>query len=230
MIVVKAKPLEEILGFLLPYENILVVGCDGCTQPPRGLREATLYSMLIEMGAKIKGKMNLKCKATSVAKQCDNHICSTTLGPQLEGVDAILSLACGVGVQTLTEVFPEIPVFPGQNTIFIGSQEREGGILYEKCKACGECLLGETGGVCPVTNCPKGILNGPCGGCVDGKCEVPFEVRDEMGKVVKTVTKDCAWYLIYQRLKKLNRLDLFRKYRPPRNRAISSSPRLSEVV
>ncbi|MEM2500613.1 MAG: hypothetical protein QXG31_02570, partial [Candidatus Bathyarchaeia archaeon] len=90
MIVVKGKPLDEILSFLLPYKNVLIVGCDGCTQPPRGLREAMTYAMLVEMGAKLRGKTDLKCRATTVAKQCDNHICSTTLTPQLEGVDAIL--------------------------------------------------------------------------------------------------------------------------------------------
>lgn len=230
MIVVKAKPLDEILGFLLPYKSVLIAGCDGCTQPPRGLKEAMMYATLIEMGAKLKGNPNLKCKATTVAKQCDNHISSTTLTSQLEGVDAILSLACGIGVQTLVDVFPDVPVYPAQNTVFAGSQDREGGMLYEKCRACGECLLGETGGICPIANCPKGILNGPCGGCVDGKCEVSFEIRDEAGNIVKTIEKDCAWYQIYERLKKLNRLDLFRKYRPPRNRILSSTPRILEVV
>jgi len=224
MIVTKEKTLEEILGFLSPHKKILIVGCDGCTQPPRGLKEAKTYAMLIEMGGKLKNKQ-FQCKATTVAKQCDNHICATTLTPQAEGVDAVLSLACGAGVQTLTEVFPEIPVYPGQNTVFIGSQERESGTLHEKCKACGDCILGETGGICPVTTCPKGIMNGPCGGCVNGKCEVPFEVRDEKGNVIETIEKDCAWYLIYDKLKKLGRLDLFRRYRPPRNRAVSSSPR-----
>jgi hypothetical protein len=228
MIVTKEKPLEEILGFLIPYKRILIVGCDGCTQPPRGLKEAKAYAMLIEMGAKLKNR-ELQCKATTVAKQCDNHICATTLTPQVDGVDAILSLACGAGVQTLVEVFAEIPVYPGQNTVFIGSQERESGILYEKCKGCGDCILGETGGICPVATCPKGIMNGPCGGCVKGKCEVPFEVRDEKGNVIKIIEKDCAWYLIYERLKKLGRLDLFRKYRHPRNRAVSGSPRLGGI-
>jgi hypothetical protein len=229
MIITKEKPLEEILGFLAPYTNVLVLGCDGCTQPPRGLKQAKIYAMLIEMAAELKQKV-IKCKAATMAMQCDNYLCLTTLTSQLNGIDAILSIACGVGVQTLAEVFPHIPVYPGQNTVFVGSQERENGKLYERCKACGDCLLGETGGICPVTLCAKGLMNGPCGGCVNGKCEVPFEIRDEKGKVIKTVERDCAWYLIYERLKKLGRLDLFRKYRPPRNRAVSGSPRLLEVV
>ncbi len=224
MIVTKEKPLEEILGFLKSHEKILIVGCDGCTQPPRGLREAKTYAMLVEMGGKLKNR-EVRCIPTTVAKQCDNNLCATTLTPQVEGIEAILSLACGVGVQTLSEVFPDTPVYPGQNTIFIGSQERESGTLYEKCKACGDCLLAETGGICPVTRCAKGIMNGPCGGCFEGKCEVPFEVRDEKGKVIELIEKDCVWYLIYERLKKANKLDLFKKYRPPRDRAISGSPR-----
>jgi len=229
MIVTKEKTLEEILGFLTPHKKILVVGCDGCTTPPRGLREAKTYTMLVEMSGKLKNK-NFECKATTVAKQCDNHDCATTLTPQTENVDAILSLACGVGVQTLVEVFPEIPIYPGQNTVFLGSQDRDNATMYEKCKSCGDCLLGETGGVCPVTRCPKGIMNGPCGGCVEGKCEVPYEIRDENGKVIKTIQKDCAWYQIYERLKKVDRLDLFVKYRPPRDRIVSGSPRILEGV
>jgi len=225
MIVTKEKPLEEILNLLQSHKDILIVGCDGCTQPPRGIREAKTYAMLIEMGGKLKNR-RFRCKPTTVAKQCDNYICASTLTSQIESADAILSLGCGVGVQTLVEVFPDIPVYPGQNTIFVGSQEREGGTFYEKCKACGDCLLGETGGICPITRCPKGIMNGPCGGCVNGKCEVPFEIRDVKGIVTETIEKDCVWYLIYERLKKEGRLDLFRKYRSPRNRAVSSSPRM----
>lgn len=224
MIVTKEKPLDEILGFLFPYKNILIVGCDGCTQPPRGLREAKTFAKLIEMGGKLRNK-DFQCKSTTVAVQCDNHISATTLTPQVDGVEAILSLACGVGVQTLVEIFPDIQIYPGQNTVFIGSQERESGVLFERCKACGDCLLAETGGICPVARCSKGMMNGPCGGCVEGKCEVPVEIRDERGEVIETIDKDCAWYLIYNRLKKANRIDLFRKYRPPRNRAIAVSPR-----
>ena len=216
MIVTEEKRLEKILGFLSPHKNILVVGCDGCTQPPRGLREAKTYAMLIEMGGKLQNK-EFRCKPTTVAKQCDNHGCATTLTPQIEGIDAILSLACGAGVQTLVKVFSDIPVYPGQDTIFIGSQERENGNLYEMCRACGDCILFETGGVCPITRCAKGLLNGPCGGMYEGKCEVGHYERD------------CAWVLIYDRLKHLGMMDLFKEYKAPRDNS-KLQAQLREIV
>jgi hypothetical protein len=220
MIIVEEKPIEEILKFLEPYDKILVVGCDGCTQPPRGVRQAEEYASLIEMGGRLKGR-EIKCDATTVPMQCCNDGVSRQLKP--DGCDAIVSMACGIGVQTISEVF-EIPVFPAQNTIFMGSEEKRAGIAYEKCSACGDCLLAETGGVCPVTRCAKGLMNGPCGGCIDGKCEVPVKIKNWKGEVVEEVKNDCAWYLIYERLKKMNKLDLFKTYRPPRDRFVSMHP------
>jgi len=125
------------------------------------------------------------------------------LKPQMDGVEAVLSLACGAGVQTVAELFPELPVFPVQNTYFIGAEEREGGILEERCAGCGNCLLAQTGGICPVTRCAKGLLNGACGGARNGKCELDPE-------------KDCAWELIFQRLEKQGKLQFLKEFRPPR--------------
>lgn len=203
MIITAQKPLDEILDSIRDYTSILVAGCDGCTQPPRGLREANSLCQLIELGGRLRGK-DFHCKATTVAKQCDNHLVATTFNPLIEGVDAIVSLSCGIGVQTLTEVLPDLPTLSAQNTLFLGAEEREEGNIQERCAACGDCILDETGGICPIARCAKGLLNGPCGGTNNGKCEVDPE-------------KDCAWTLIYQRLEKLGRLDLMRKYRPPRN-------------
>ncbi|MHC1567602.1 MAG: methylenetetrahydrofolate reductase C-terminal domain-containing protein [Candidatus Syntropharchaeia archaeon] len=217
MIITKEKPLEEILDFISPHRRILVVGCDGCTQPPRGLKEAQTMAKLIEMNGKLN-KKEIECRATTVVKQCCNTSVAN-LRTEMEGCDAMLSMACGVGVQVLNEVFPEIPTYPAQDTMFIGSEEIRQGPMYERCQACGECILDETGGICPVTRCAKGLLNGPCGGCVDGKCELPVKVGD------KTVQNDCAWYLIYHRLKELGKLDLFKKYRPPKDRSLALHPR-----
>jgi hypothetical protein len=203
MIVTTQKPLDEILDFLSSYSDILIAGCDGCTQPPRGLREAKTLSQLLELGGKLRGKA-FRFKVTTVGKQCDSFLTATTLKPQLEGVEAVLSLACGIGVQTITEVFPHLLTFPTQNTLFMGREEREGSNLEERCSACGDCILSYTGGICPITRCAKGLLNGPCGGTNNGKCEVDPE-------------KDCAWTLIYQRLEKQGRLDLMQKIYPPRN-------------
>ncbi|GAI88242.1 unnamed protein product, partial [marine sediment metagenome] len=116
---------------------------------------------------------------------------------------AILVMACGVGVQTVGEYSGKI-VLPASDTLFIGKTERIGK-FYDMCKACGECILDETGGVCPITRCPKGLLNGPCGGQVEGKCEVgEYE-------------NDCAWILIWKNLTEQDRLDLFMTFRPPRD-------------
>ena len=203
MIVTTQKPLDEILDSISPYSNILIAGCDGCTQPPRGLRESKTLSQLLELGGRLRDK-NFIFKVITVVKQCDSFLAASMLKPQVDGVEAVLSLACGAGVQTVAELFPDLPVLPAQNTHFIGVEDREGGILEERCSACGDCLLDLTGGICPVTRCAKGLLNGACGGARNGKCEMD-------------PAKDCAWELIYQRLEKQGKLDLLREFRPPRN-------------
>jgi hypothetical protein len=210
MIVTAQKPLEEILDLLSPYSSVLMAGCDGCTTPPRGLREAQTLGELVELAGRLRGK-NFRIKVTTVAKQCDSHLTLATLEPQIEGVEAIVSLSCGLGVQTIAEVLPDVLVFPGQNTLFIGTEMREEGILVERCAACGDCILALTGGICPIARCAKGLLNGPCGGSSNGKCEVDPE-------------KDCAWDLIVKRLEKLGKLDFLENIRPPRNFEVVPRP------
>ena len=215
MIIVEAKPLDEILGMLEGKRNILVVGCEGCTAVTQagGEKQAEVMARLVEMGLKLRGSGELNVKAASVLRQCDRQIVATTLKPLVEGVDAVLSMACGVGVQVVSDVFPSLEVFPAQNTKFMGSHDREFKVYSELCKACGDCILGETGGICPVARCAKGLMNGPCGGFAKGKCEVGGWVND------------CAWVLIFNRLKERGRLDLFLKFRPPRDYKLSQSPR-----
>ncbi|MCJ2669077.1 MAG: methylenetetrahydrofolate reductase C-terminal domain-containing protein [Candidatus Thermoplasmatota archaeon] len=193
MIVTEEKPLEEIMSFLSGHKKILIAGCDGCDQPPRGLREAKSLALLIEMASKLKGE-EVETMYTTVIKQCDDKIAHSTLSPVMEGVDAVVSLSCGIGVQVLSDVLEDAPVFPGQNTMFMGSEEREMGTVSERCAACGNCILDQTAGICPIARCSKSLLNGPCGGSQDGKCEVDKEL-------------DCAWQLIHDRLKALGRLD-----------------------
>jgi len=212
MIVTKEKPLEEIFGYLEPYERILVVGCEGCTHPPRGLREAKKMEMLVSMGFRVKGR-EVSVRSTSIAKQCDIYNCRVALEPQIKDAQAILTMACSIGAGALTELFPDIPVFPAQNTVFMGIEDKENDKFEEMCRACGDCLLGETFGICPITRCAKSLLNGPCGGPVDGMCEY------------KGYTNKCAWIEIYERAKKFNRLDLFRKFRMPRDRRVEIPPR-----
>jgi len=131
----------------------------------------------------------------------------------MDDIDVILSMACGVGVQTLAEAFEEKSVIPAHDTMFIGMQDRELGKFRELCSACGDCMLSETGAICPITRCAKALLNGPCGGQAKGKCEVGGW------------SKDCAWVQIYDRLKQRDQLDLFLEFRMPRDHRISQPPR-----
>ena len=196
MIVTEEKPLDEILGFLEPYKKILVLGCDGCTQPPRGLKEAEIMGEMIHLAGKLKNK-GFEVKTFTLSRTCDNKILERNLTPELDGIDAVLSMACGIGPQTILEVFPDVKVFPGQNTLFYGSDKMEEATMYEKCLGCGNCIIHLTDGICPIARCSKNLLNGPCGGTTgEGKCEVSAET-------------DCAWYLICDLLEKrgeINRL------------------------
>lgn len=216
MIVTQEKPLEEILGFIEPYKRILVLGCDGCTQPPRGLKEAEVYAELVRLAGKLKSK-GYECKTFTVSRQCDNYILQQNLAPELKDIDVILSMACGIGPQTIVEVFPDSKAFPTQNTFFMGSEKMEDATLSERCLGCGNCILDKTGGICPVARCAKSLLNGPCGGAKDGKCETNKEI-------------DCAWQLIYDRLKSLGRLDELKTFMPPKDWSTSYHGGLRKLI
>lgn len=208
MIVVKQKSLDEIRSMLEGYEKILIVGCDGCAgiYEAGGLKQAEILRQQLEIAEEIQKNRKISVKTLTVLRQCDDDIVLKALQGIVPEVDAILSLGCGVGVQTIVEVFDDKPVFPANNTEFIGMEDRSEGRLYERCHVCGNCVLDQFGGICPITRCAKGLLNGPCGGQIKGKCEVGG------------YTNDCAWILIWKRLKRQGRLDLFTKYRPPRTR------------
>ena len=208
MIVTQMKPFDEILTFIEPYKRILVLGCDGCTQPPRSIKEAEIYAELINIAGKLNNK-GYECKTFTVSRQCDNNILTKNLAPELDGVDAVLSLACGIGPQTIAEVFPDERIYPAQNTLFMGSEKMDDASLSEKCRSCGDCILYLTDNVCPITRCSKNILNGPCGGTTaDGKCEVDPDM-------------DCAWYLIHARLKSTGKLATLEEIQPPKDWRIS---------
>ncbi|GAB4305367.1 MAG: methylenetetrahydrofolate reductase C-terminal domain-containing protein [Promethearchaeota archaeon] len=221
MIITQLKDIKEISAMLEPFQNVLVVGCDGCCQPPHSLKEATIVSMLLELerkaqGADVAGKF--KPVPITALRLCDDQIAATSVRPHLAGKDAVLSLSCGIGVQNLARVFPDVPVFPAQDTMFMGVELRVDKEYAENCNACGECLLGYTGAICPVARCGKSLMNGPCGGPVDGMCEV------------QKYTRPCAWIQIFSRLKKFNRLDLFRRFVPPRDYSKQTSPRFLPFV
>lgn len=204
MIVAERKPLEEIKEMIAGYKRILIVGCGTCVTIcwAGGEKEVGILSSQLRLAFGKNGNELLTSEVT-IERQCEREMVEE-LRDKVQEVEAILSLGCGAGVQTIAEVFEETPVYPALNTKFVGVPEREG-VWVETCRACGDCFLGKTGGICPVVRCAKGLLNGPCGGTRrGGKCEIDPE-------------KDCAWTLIYRRLEKQGRLDLMRKYYPPRN-------------
>jgi ferredoxin len=201
MIVGERKPFEEIRQMVAGYKRILVAGCGTCVAVcwAGGESEVAILASLLRLAFKGNG---LEVLEATVERQCEREFVDE-LSEQVSKVDAVLSLACGVGVQLMAEMFPKTPVYPALNTKFIGVPEREG-LWNEWCAACGDCMLAYTGGICPVVRCAKGLLNGPCGGTNNGKCEVDPE-------------KDCAWTLIYRRLEAQGKLSLMRKYYPPKN-------------
>jgi ferredoxin len=193
MVKAKRKSLEEIYTSVQPYRKILVVGCGGCVSVclAGGQKESEILCSELETAAKIHSAA-LKVETYTVERQC-NSIFLAELNGKANEADALLSMACGAGVQFLAEHFPGKPVFPAVNTVFIGI-DRAVGVYEERCRSCGNCVLAYTGGICPVTRCAKSIFNGPCGGASAGKCEVNPDIP-------------CAWHEIYDRLKQQNRLE-----------------------
>jgi hypothetical protein len=213
MIVVERKNIQNIYENLKPFKRILIVGCGGCSGVYQvgGAKQADEIATLLKLTAKLD-KRDIETKTVTPIRQCDKQVVESTLSPLIGDSDAILSLACGEGVQVIAEVFDDAWVFPANDTKFIGSQDREQDKFQELCSACGECVLDKTAGVCPITRCAKGLLNGPCGGQLQGKCEVDKD-------------NDCAWILIWKRLKERGKMDIFKELWMPRDRRTSSPPR-----
>jgi ferredoxin len=189
MITAERKPMEELIGYLEPHQRILLVGCNECVTvcAAGGRKEVGLLSSALQMAFMKTGKV-LEIKELTLERQCDPEYVEELVS-QIDGVDAVLSMACGCGVQEIARRFKNKPVFPAVNTSFMGASERQG-VWVERCQGCGDCVLGITGGVCPIARCSKRLLNGPCGGSTDGKCEINPEI-------------DCAWHLIWERMKAL---------------------------
>ncbi|MCK5578570.1 MAG: methylenetetrahydrofolate reductase C-terminal domain-containing protein [Planctomycetes bacterium] len=204
MIIAKLKPFDEIKEMLKDYRKILVLGCGSCVAVcmAGGEKEAGLLTTQLQMAFELD-KSGKTVETITILRQCDREYIEE-VKEKLGQYDAILSIACGVGVQFTAEVLDGTKILlPGLNTTFLGATA-EPGTWVERCLACGDCVLDETGGVCPVTMCSKSLMNGPCGGHEEGKCEVER-------------TRDCGWVLIYERLKKLNKLDLLKTFKGPKN-------------
>lgn len=217
MIIAQRKPLEEIRNMIAGHKRILAVGCGTCVTIcwAGGEKEVGILASQLRLACNREGN-ELSVLEAVVERQCEKEMVEE-LRDKVQEVEAILSMGCGAGVQTIADIFEEKPVFPVLNTTFIGMPEKEG-LWTEMCGACGDCFLDRTGGICPVVRCAKGLLNGPCGGTRrGGKCEIDPE-------------KDCAWVLIYRRLEKQGRLDLMREYYQPKNYRAVKRPGKIEAV
>ncbi len=193
MIIADGKPVKEILAMIAPYQKIVLAGCKGCVTvcSAGGEKEVGILASALRLARQAEGNP-IPIKEISLERQCDREYLEP-LSHEIEGYQAVLSIACGAGVQFLAEKFRKHPIIPGVNTTFIGVTEEQG-VWAERCQSCGNCLLDQTGGICPISRCSKSLLNGPCGGSKNGKCEIDSQV-------------DCGWQLIYDRLKDLGQLD-----------------------
>ncbi|MGE5223410.1 MAG: methylenetetrahydrofolate reductase C-terminal domain-containing protein [Omnitrophica WOR_2 bacterium] len=203
MIIAEQKPLSEVKDLVGEAKKALVVGCGTCVTVcfAGGAREADILAASLRMAFKLNGGAK-DITSTTVQRQCEWEYLDQ-IADQVQQTDLVLSLGCGIGVQAMVEHFPDAWVVPGLNTSFLGLPTEQG-VWSERCAACGNCILGLTGGICPIARCSKSLLNGPCGGSQDGHCEVNPEI-------------DCAWQMIYDRLKSKNRLDLLLEIQPPKD-------------
>jgi ferredoxin len=205
--ITQQKPMEEIERLLEGMGRVFIMGCGTCVTLTRtgGTPEVeAMKEALSEKGKVVTG-------TTVVPVACDNltREILKEIQPGIKQADALLIMTCAFGVQTIAHQIGKL-VIPALNTLFIG-KETAFGEFNEVCTQCGACIIGETGGICPVTACHKGLVNGPCGGTNNGKCEIDSN-------------KDCAWTAIYNRLSALGRIDSMRKYQKPRNHLGEPSP------
>ncbi len=202
MIISKKKDMEEILSFLKDGKSFFLLGCSECaalcgTGDDKALNE--MEDKLGKSGKKTTGKFVAKTGCQVLGTRIE-------LKPFKEAIDdadAILVMSCGAGTQAMVEAFPDKEVYSANDTLFLGNMTRFRQ-FDERCSLCGECILDKTGGICPVTLCPKGLLNGPCGGTNNGKCEVSPDL-------------ECCWVSIYERLKRIGQLDKMREILEPKD-------------
>ena len=211
--ITKQKSLEEIEQQLEGLGRVYIIGCGTCTTMTKtgGIEEVLdMKDRLQDMGKIVTGwtVIPIACdEMTEVSLRENNEA--------IQNANCILVMTCGLGVQRVGSYIDK-PVIPALDTLFIGLEDSPGN-FHEVCAQCGQCVLGWTAGICPITTCHKHLLNGPCGGTNNGKCEVDKE-------------KDCAWTLIYQRLKEQGRLDLMRKYQSIKNSQVVPRPRITTIL
>lgn len=210
--ITKQKPLEEIQQQLEGLGRVYIIGCGTCTTVTRtGGKEEVLA-----MKERLQGLGKIVTGSTVIPTACDEmtEMSVRENNQAIQNANCILVMTCALGVQKVGSYLAK-PVVPALDTLFIGLEDGPGN-FHEVCAQCGHCVIGWTAGICPITACHKHLLNGPCGGTNNGKCEVDK-------------TKDCAWTLIYQRLKEQGRLHLMRKYQPIRNSQVVPRPRMVTI-
>jgi len=211
--ITKQKPFDEIKKQLDTFDRVYIIGCGTCaTMTKTGGKEEVL-----DMKKRLEELNKLVTGWTVIPTACDEmtEVAIREAEGAIKNVNGIFVMACALGVHRVS-LYIDKPVIPALDTLFIGIEDSPG-YFHEVCAQCGQCVLGETADVCPLTACHKGLLNGPCGGTNNGKCEVDKE-------------KDCAWTLIYQRLKEQGRLDLMRKYHPPKNYHVVPRPKITRLA
>lgn len=209
MIVAERKSIPELIEILKGHKKVLVLGCGTCVTVclSGGQREVCIIASALRMASRLSGNP-LEVEELTIERQCDNVFIEQA-AEAIERNDAVLSLGCGAGVQAIAERYSRKPVYAGLDTTFLGILEEQG-VWTEKCAACGSCVLGDYGGICPITRCAKSMLNGPCGGSREDRCEVRPDI-------------ECAWQLIYQRLKDIGQLDKLKQIKKPKNWSTSLS-------
>jgi len=204
MIVADRKPMEEVIEEIRDFKNILVLGCNECVTvcEAGGKKEVGVLASALRMyflKREQEGSPAVSISEHTLERQCD-HEYLEEIRQDMDRYDAVVSLACGVGVQFMAEKYNDTPIYPGVNTCFMGATE-ERGVWTERCQGCGQCILASTGGICPIARCAKRLLNGPCGGSTAGSCEISKDT-------------DCAWQLIINRLEALGRMDEYETLSP----------------
>ena len=212
MIVGEQKPIAEIKEIVAPYKKLLVLGCGTCVSVcmAGGDDEVKILATQLRMAFQKEGR-EIDIGEAVIQRQCDREFIEP-LRNQVDSYDAIVSMGCGAGVQLLAEVFPQKVTLPALNTKFIGASQ-ELGVWSEMCQACGDCILAQTAGICPIARCSKQLLNGPCGGSSGGKCEVSPDIP-------------CAWQLIIDRLTERGELQRLEDIRGPKSWTISPVQRV----
>ena len=210
------KPLEEIIQYVNDYDKLLIAGCDGCVTvcEAGGLKVVKILGSSLRLQFAQANKP-VVLDETSLTRQCDKEYLAQ-LRDSIDNYDAVVSLACGCGIQFLADMYDTKLVFQGVHTSIMGVTE-DRGVYTERCQGCGRCILAETGGVCPIARYSKRMLNGPCGGSDKGKCEVSPEMP-------------CGWQLIYERLKTLGQLDRFEKPVDPKDWTSSRDGGIRKIV